>query len=436
MLFDNDIRVAKTQNIEDFTPTMSTYMGAAWDEGFRFTPTNSLLRMETLRRAQVGDKVGFPLSASQARFFDPQKQLDQLNQPTPPKLDQETAIKKVQENQLKLEIPKEGITQEALDILIERKKDELEFRYQTNAAPDGVIPTVSKFSAQIAANLIDPLNIAASFIPIVGQGRYANMLAKAESSIGRAGVRVRVGALEGAVGNALIEPAVYFAAKQEQADYKLMDSVANVLIGGIMGAGLHAGAGAIGDAIKAGRSGRTAEPTGGTAKALAEVDQSTKSAMLRAALAAEGRGYRANVNPVAAMDPKLNPNTRNAIKETTGDSPVRAVDVEELEPAITPDIPAQADVNEGLASGFKETYDIQNSRTADVNSSMLADETVRMGDQEIDLSIQSVTDELNDIAARNQTDIADIITEYQTPVAAAELDAKALEAAVTCRMNF
>lgn len=430
-MFDNEIRIAKQQSIFDFTPTTWTAISSSFAEGLRFNPTSSLLRMEDLRRAQVGDKVGFPMTAARAEFWDP---TEMINQPPPKKMPKAEADAIVSENGLKLEIPNSGITKEALDILIERKKQEIEFQFQNQASPEGVIPTVSKFGAQIAAGLMDPLNIASAFIPIVSGSRYAAMLAKASSPVGRAGVRAGVGTVEGVLGAALLEPIVYFASQQEQADYTMMDSVLNVLVGGVMGAGLHAGAGAIGDAIKAGRSGRVAESTGGTAKALDNVPQHTKESLLRAAVAAEASGYRVNVDPIAAFEPSLNPTTRGVIEESGGPAGKKSV-MPEGEGPVRINTPAQNNVNEGLASGFQETFSVENMRAADPYSSQQANVRLTEGEQDLDFSIQSITDELNDIAARNNTDFADILTDIEAPVREAELDAKALEAAVLCRVS-
>lgn len=428
-MFDNDIRIAKSQSLTDFTPTASEYLGAAFTQGFKFTPISSVFRMEELRRAKVGTQIGFPLSASQAQMFDPSKLLNE--QPRSNMVDQQTALNKVKENQLKLEIPAEGIRQEALDILIERKKDEIKNNYQINAAPDGILPAIGKFSADIAANLLDPINIAASFIPVVSQAKWAAATAKASSALGRAGVRAGLGFTEAAVGNALLEPVIYAAARQEQADYDMMDSVYNVLIGGLIGSGLHAGAGAIGDAIKAGRTGAAAETTGGTAKALQKADHKTREAMFRAAMQAEARGQRLDVNAVGAFDPALNPTTRAAVTESV-EPGVVAPDVE---PAVTLDVPAQTDLNAGLANANKQINSVENSRTADVESLAEAERTVQAGDPELDASIQAITEDINDIAARNNVDVGDLVSQYEAPVRDAEIEAKALEAAVLCRMG-
>ena len=57
------------------------------------------------------------------------------------------------------------------------------------------------------------------------------------------------GAIEGFVGNALVEPIVYKVAKSEQADYDYQDSILNLVAGTVLGSGLHVGFGRVGDAI-------------------------------------------------------------------------------------------------------------------------------------------------------------------------------------------
>ncbi len=461
MLFDNDLRVSTNQSLTDFTPTAGTYMGAAFTEGWRYTPISSIARMSELRTASEGsERIQAGPALGYGAYAQPDKEVygvtikgqrrvhpDQVVKipPKTKKLTQQDAMTVVKDNQLNLDIPADGITEEALGLLIDRKKEEIQFKFQQEAAPDGVLPTAAKFSAQVAANLLDPLNIAVSFVPVVGQTRYLQMLERASGALGRAGVRAGVGAVEGAVGNLLIEPLVYTAAQQEQADYSMMDSVFNVLVGGVMGSGLHAGAGAISDAIKIRRSARTAEPTGGTAQAISKASQQTKESMLRAAVAQEATGYRANVNPVAAFDAELNPITR-AVRREVGDETIDAPSVSgvsdvtpttvDVQQPVNIDIPQSSNPNDSLSSGFKETYDINNSRTADLNSSRTADETILRGDVELDQSITNITDELNDLAARNNVDLAGKIEEYQAPVREAELDAKALEAAVLCRIQL
>ena len=158
--------------------------------------------------------------------------------------------------------------------------------------------------------------------------------------------------------------------------------------------------------------------------------------MLRAAIAQEATGYRSNVNPIAAFDAELNPIARGIRKETAGDGLTPTIGADELTPRIELDIPTTLDPNANLSSGFKETYSLENSRTADISASRQADELIARGDLELDQSITDISDSVNDLAKRNDIDIAGIIDEYQVPVREAETDSKALEAAVLCRIQL
>lgn len=132
------------------------------------------------------------------------------------------------------------------------KRDELD-RAAVLARSEGAGGVAAQLAGGLAAGLLDPLNIASAFIPLVGPTRYAAMLAGAGGAMGRTAVRAGVGAAEGVAGAALLEPIVYAAAVQEQADYGAADSLLNIAFGGIMGGGLHSVGGAIGDAMNPGR---------------------------------------------------------------------------------------------------------------------------------------------------------------------------------------
>lgn len=169
------------------------------------------------------------------------------------KLDQSTAAKMVSDAGVKLKIPDDGYSAEALQMLIERQQEQTRRNDILSRAPVGFVPTSTRFAAQLLTGLTDPLNIAAGFVPVVGQARYASMLARAgESALARAGVRARVGAIEGAVGVGAMEPGVYYARTQMQDDYHAVDSLQNILFGAVMGSALHSGAGAIGDVMRGG----------------------------------------------------------------------------------------------------------------------------------------------------------------------------------------
>ena len=138
----------------------------------------------------------------------------------------------------------DGMTEEAAGLLAERH-DERTRREDILSRTQGYGINSLVLATRLAAQVADPIGIAASFIPVVGEARYAKLLAQ----LGRPGARAVAGAIEGAVGNALLEPLVYAAARQDQIDYGMVDSLINVGIGGLFGAGLRAGGGAVADLI-------------------------------------------------------------------------------------------------------------------------------------------------------------------------------------------
>lgn len=131
------------------------------------------------------------------------------------------------------------------------KRDELARRDIYQRSKGGALLSTAQFGVGLGVSIVDPLNIASAFIPVVGSTRYALMLERAGTAAGRAGVRTAVGAAEGLVGAAVVEPLIYTAATQRQADYDATDSLLNLAFGTVLGGGLHAGLGALGDAIRA-----------------------------------------------------------------------------------------------------------------------------------------------------------------------------------------
>lgn len=97
--------------------------------------------------------------------------------------------------------------------------------------------------AGVAASFADPIYLGSAFIPVVGEARFAAMTGR----IGTTNARLLTGAIEGSVGAAVVEPMVLAGAMSEQADYTAADSMSNIVFGGVVGGGLHLGAGYIGD---------------------------------------------------------------------------------------------------------------------------------------------------------------------------------------------
>jgi hypothetical protein len=140
----------------------------------------------------------------------------------------------------------------------------------------------------LVASILDPLNIASAFIPVVGEARFAAMV----GSIGLRGARLATGAIEGAVGAALLEPIVLAGAKAEQADYDITDSLLNVTFGAALGAGLHLAGGAVGDRLRARAEASPFQ------RAIDDLSRADQEALGRTALAQLVEGRPIDVGPV------------------------------------------------------------------------------------------------------------------------------------------
>ena len=142
--------------------------------------------------------------------------------------------------------------QSVVDIMVREKNEERARQSIMARGPKGswnplnggFYVGAAKFGTGLATSFLDPINIAASFIPVYGQARFAKKVAQ----VGFTRARATRGAVEGAVGATLVEPIVYGVAKSLQSDYDLYDSFLNVTFGTVLGSGLHVGAGKLKDA--------------------------------------------------------------------------------------------------------------------------------------------------------------------------------------------
>jgi GGDEF domain-containing protein len=144
--------------------------------------------------------------------------------------------------------PTEGQNDAALSMLIDYKTRELGNKFILDRYRGGVAGGVAQLATGLAVSLADPVNIGSAFMPVVGEARYAQLLGRAGTSMtSRAAVRTGVGAVEGTVGAALVEPIIYQSKQAIQADYTAYDSLANIGFGGLFGGVLQPGAGAVAD---------------------------------------------------------------------------------------------------------------------------------------------------------------------------------------------
>lgn len=105
----------------------------------------------------------------------------------------------------------------------------------------------------LVAQILDPLNIAAAYVPVVGEARYAEMLAKAGGAFGRAALRASTGAASGVVGTAPLELLHMPLAQLEGRHYTADEAMLNVVFGGALGGGLHVVGGSVADLFRGSR---------------------------------------------------------------------------------------------------------------------------------------------------------------------------------------
>lgn len=141
--------------------------------------------------------------------------------------------------------------QSVVDIMVDEKKEERDRQSIISRGPkgswnpfkSGFYVGAAKVGTGLAVSLADPFNVALSFVPVVGQSKFAYLAAR--TSLRTA--RLTKGAVEGAVGATILEPIVYNVAQKLQADYTLTDSLLNITFGTVIGGGLHVGIGKLKD---------------------------------------------------------------------------------------------------------------------------------------------------------------------------------------------
>jgi len=195
-------------------------LGASLDEALYYNPTNALGRL--INQSLLEGQEGSTLTAeewSESEFF-----------------------------REGLEVGDEGIKIGMASLLAERHDERSAFRTTLGRSRGGIGLMAAQFGVSLAASIIDPINVASAFIPSVTIARGATMAAR----MGRVkGNRFMTGAMDGAIGAAVVEPLVIGAAYAEQdREYGLMDSFLNVTVGAALGGAIFYGAGKISDRYK------------------------------------------------------------------------------------------------------------------------------------------------------------------------------------------
>lgn len=246
-IFTEGLPTRNNTFLDEYSAGLGESLGQTARETLIRSPVASIFRAGEL--AGASDPGGYAVEET----FDPMTGMTSPAYEVPKKrmFSQEEAADRAKTAGVKLEFPKDGITEDAFNILVERKQDEMRRQDIMARGPSGFLPGVAKFGTAFGASLLDPINIASAFIPVVGEARYASLLASAGSTAARVLPRLGVGAAEGLVGAALVEPIIYGSARYEQADYGMADSALNIAFGGVFGGGLHVLGGSGADAFRA-----------------------------------------------------------------------------------------------------------------------------------------------------------------------------------------
>jgi hypothetical protein len=146
-----------------------------------------------------------------------------------------------------------AMTPDDAEAYVAPRRAELIRQAIASRSPGGVIQAAATFGAGLVAMATDPLELATNFIPIVSQARMARLIGR----FGQVGGRVAVGAIEGAVGQAITEPVYFGLSRQLQLDYGMTDALFNVGLGLAFGSVVGGAAGAL---TRAGQSLATQAP--------------------------------------------------------------------------------------------------------------------------------------------------------------------------------
>ena len=190
-----------------------------------------------------------------------------------------------------------------VNYLVNRKQIEQERASVVSRGPQNTYGTF--FLASLATNFADPINVGAAFVPIVGQTRFANMVARSGKNV----ARLQRGFIEGFVGNAAVEPIVYGVARSEQSDYDQYDAFFNIAAGGILGSSLHVGFGKIGDVIAE----RTGKPN--IYQRLAAISPENQQELLRYSIGKTLRGEKVDTGDLINSKTRIGDEQLNRIDD-------------------------------------------------------------------------------------------------------------------------
>ena len=141
-------KYAKQTGFDQFSTDLSDVLAETAKDAWKYNPVSSAMRLYELNQSRDVDE---PLISFQ-----------ELN-------------KKYKNSGIFFE---QDEKQSTVDVLVERKKEERDRQSIIQRGPTGAIATTAKFGTAMVASMADPINLAMMFIPVVGQVRFASLVAK------------------------------------------------------------------------------------------------------------------------------------------------------------------------------------------------------------------------------------------------------------------
>lgn len=127
------------------------------------------------------------------------------------------------------------VTQDVAQSMFDAHHDDL-VRQDVINRSSGALSGIGDFIGRTAPQFADPLNVAAAFVPGLGEARTAAILGDAASPLLARAVE---GATQGIVGQAALEPLNYALDKDQHQDWTMGSALSDIAFGGVLGGGLH-----------------------------------------------------------------------------------------------------------------------------------------------------------------------------------------------------
>lgn len=338
-IFTDDLRTETPQRgVSQLQGSFGEALGASVAESLSDLPTAQLAGIAELDTARETERP----------VFGPYGDFVGMEPTGAKRIERSEAENRVKASGLSLKLPDGTLTDRSLDIMLTRARERRERETTIERGPDGILLSGTSLATSFLVGALDPINVASAFIPVVGELRYGKMMASAgESAFRRAGVRAGIGAAEGVVGQAALEPLDWYAHTQDGRDFGMADVLQNLAFGAALGGVIHPAGGFVGDRIRA-RRGEALYPFGPN-DPLADVGGTRLPASVLDEAGVAEEALPENLQPprdvvpamqiLADLPPPVHADAiRGAIANITSGEPVRAGEMLEAAAALDPRI--------------------------------------------------------------------------------------------------